>query len=61
MLLDEGDDRVEVLVLVCGDAENREEVMDCPVHVYLAERLGDRRVFDRSRDGATVEPFRPTW
>ncbi len=61
MLLDESDDRVEVLVLVCGDADNREGATDCPVHVYLAEPLGDRRVFDKARGGATVEPFRPTW
>lgn len=61
VLVDEDDDRVEVLVLVCGDAETGAEATDCPVHVYLGQALGDRRVVDKSRGGAKVEPFIPTW
>jgi hypothetical protein len=61
VLVDENDTQVEVLILVCGEIEDLNESIDCPIHVYLSSALGDRRVVDAARDGATVELFTPTW
>jgi hypothetical protein len=61
VLVQENDARVEVLVLVCGEIEDLNEAIDCPVHVYLSGALGSRLVVDAARDGATVEPFTPNW
>ena len=52
---------VEVFILVCGEIEHLGDAVDCPVHVYLSSPLGDRRVVDAARDGATVERFTPDW
>jgi hypothetical protein len=59
VLVDEGDDRVEVLVLVCRDGEAGDESIDCPVHIWLDSPLGARQVVDRARDGALVGEFVP--
>jgi len=61
VLVEENGTRVEVLMLVCGETEHRNEAIDCPVHVYLSGALGDRRVVDATRDGTKVEPFAPNW
>jgi hypothetical protein len=61
VVVEENDTWVEVLILICGEVENSNEVIDCPVHVYLARPLGNRRVLDAARDGATVQPFIPSW
>ena len=61
VLVEEHDDRVAVLILVGGDATDRSDEVDCPVHVYLSAPLAGRRVVDRSRGGRTVEPFVPNW
>jgi hypothetical protein len=61
VLVEENETRVGVLILICGELENRNEAMDCPVHVYLSAALGDRRVVDLARDGVEVEPFTPNW
>jgi hypothetical protein len=44
-----------------GEIEDRNEAIDCPVHVYLSGALGDRQVIDAARDGAEVEHFTPNW
>jgi hypothetical protein len=61
VLVEENDTQVEVLILVCGEIEHRNEAIDCPVHVYLSGALADRRVVDAARDGAKVEHFTPNW
>jgi hypothetical protein len=58
-VVEENDTRVEVLILICGEIDDCDEGLDCPVHVYLARPLGNRRVLDAARGGATVEPFIP--
>ena len=46
MLFEEDEESVAVLILVCGEVEPKSEWTDCPVHIYLAEPLGDRIVRD---------------
>jgi hypothetical protein len=61
VVVEETDTRVEVLILVCGEIEDRDDAIDCPVHVYLSEALGGREVVDAARGGATVDRFTPNW
>jgi hypothetical protein len=61
VVVEETDNRVEVLILVCGEIEDPDESVDCPVHVYLSRALGGREVVDAARGGATIERFTPNW
>jgi hypothetical protein len=42
------------------DRDAHGEYMDCPVHVYLDQPLGERRVID-VETACEVELFVPTW
>lgn len=46
VLVEEDHESVAVLILVCGDVKAPGAYTDCPVHVYLDERLADRVVLD---------------
>ncbi len=46
VLFEEDDERVTVLILVCGEEDPADDWMDCPVHIYLDRPLGDREVVD---------------
>lgn len=46
MLVEEDDESVAVLILICGDSEPTGAYTDCPTHVYLDEPLGGRAVVD---------------
>jgi hypothetical protein len=61
VLVEETSTRVEVLILACGEINDRDDAVDCPVHVYLSRPLGGREVVDAARGGATVEHFTPNW
>ena len=53
VIVDESDDRVEVLVLVCRDGEPGNESIDCPLHIWLDSPQGPSRERSRSRSTPT--------
>lgn len=57
VLFEENAASVKVLILVCGTADPDSEYVDCPVHIYLEEPLGDRPVLDVVRERRPV-PYR---
>ena len=62
-IAEECDDRVFVRVMMCYDPnEPREDdtLMNCPVHVYLEQPLGDRKVIDAAT-GDELPLHVPTW
>ncbi len=61
--VEECDDRVYVRVVMCfdeNDASETDTLLDCPVHVYLEQPLGDRTVID-ALTGEVLPLFVPTW
>ena len=46
VLFEEDEESVAVLVLVCGEADRRGDPVNCPVHIYLEQPLGERAVLD---------------
>jgi hypothetical protein len=62
-VVEEGDDRVYVRVVMCYDVDEArpdDSVLDCPVHVYLEQPLGDRTVID-ALTGKVLPLFVPDW
>jgi hypothetical protein len=60
VLMEEDEDAVTVLILVCG-TQIPGDRCDCPVHVYLEKPLGDRAVLDLVRGRAPIAPFIARW
>lgn len=54
VLVDEDDESVTVLVLVCGEGDSTGGWVDCPVHVVLDQPLGNRTVRDLVRQRRRV-------
>lgn len=50
-------DAVTVLILVCGEADDGSDWIDCPVHIYLDEPLGNRMVRDLTQARRLVPYF----
>ena len=57
VLFEEEEERVTVLILVCGDEKPKGDRIDCPVHIYLERPLGGRKVLDLVRMRRPV-PYR---
>ena len=53
-LFEEDETSVAVLILVCGEDDPKDDWMDCPVHIYLEQPLGDRKVIDVVRANRPV-------
>jgi hypothetical protein len=59
VIVEESDTRVEVLILICGQVEDSDEVIDSPFHVYLARPLGkpaSSRRLARRRHRTAIHP-----
>lgn len=54
VLFEEDETSVVVLILVCGEADPKQGWVDCPVHIYLEQPLGDREVVDLVRANGLV-------
>ena len=61
IVVEEDAEQVRVLILLCGEIEDRTEAMDCPYSVYLDAPLADRRVVDIARGDAELDLFVPNW
>jgi hypothetical protein len=63
-IVDEREDAVYVRVIVCyeesDDDEQKDEYLNCPVHVYLEKPLNGRAVIDVDTDRA-LPLFVPNW
>lgn len=57
VLFEESETAVAVLVLICGEDNPRDGWVSCPVHIYLEQPLGNRKVVDRLRADRPV-PYR---
>ena len=60
VLLEEDEDSVTVLILVCGEVDSGGGVTECPVHIYLERPLAGRSVLDLVRGHRPV-PYRNVW
>ncbi|MCL4287765.1 MAG: hypothetical protein KJ006_08970 [Thermoleophilia bacterium] len=60
VLFEEDETSVTVLILVCGEDDPKRGWVDCPVHIDLEQRLGDRRVVDLVRPDRPV-PYRDVY